>query len=294
MNYADIKLGTWYPIGGMFKIIEAFQTICEELGVGFITHAEVTALEIHNQSVTQVKTRDKQYVFDYVVASADYHHVEQNLISEEHRVYSESYWKERVMAPSSLLFYLGLDTKLEGFDHHNLFFHSDFEQHADEIYTHPSWPTDPLFYVCVPSITDHTIAPEGKENVFFLMPLATALEDNNVLREQYFDKICDQILRIKGIDIRSHIVYKRSYCVSDFKADYHAFGGNAYGLANTLKQTAILKPRIHHKKIKNLYFTGQLTSPGPGVPPSIISGQVVADLIHRSSLAHRSSLVLIK
>ncbi len=283
MNYADIKLGTWYPMGGMYEIIKAFEKICTEQGVIFVTNAEVTSINVEGTKVSSVKTLDKVYSFDYVVASADYHHVERNLLSPPSQLYSDEYWTKRVMAPSSLLFYLGLNTKLSGFDHHNLFFHTDFDKHADEIYTNPAWPTDPLFYVSVPSITDNDVAPQGFENVFILMPLATGLDDNEELRQPYFDLICNKIKDIKGVDLRDHLVYKRSYCINDFKDDYHAFGGNAYGLANTLMQTAILKPKIHHPSIKNLYFTGQLTSPGPGVPPSIISGQVVADLIIKAN-----------
>jgi phytoene desaturase len=282
MNYADIKLGTWYPMGGMFKIVEAFEKIAIEQGVEIITDAEVKSIETQNSLVSSVVTTKGTFNFDYVVGSADYHHIDQHLLNTNDRSYSEQYWSKRTMAPSSLLFYIGLDTKLSGFDHHNLFFHTDFGLHAHEIYKDPSWPSDPLFYICIPSITDVNVAPKNCENVFILMPIATALEDNDEIREKYFNMICDQILKIKGIDIRSHIIYKRSYCVNDFKNDYNAFGGNAYGLANTLKQTAILKPRLKHPTIQNMYFAGQLTNPGPGVPPSIISGQVVADLIIKS------------
>jgi phytoene desaturase len=282
MNYADIKLGTWYPMGGMFEIIKAFEQICIEQGVKIVTNAPVSSIAVSGSRATQVVTSDQKYSFDYIVGSADYHHIARHLLPTEHQPYPETYWDKRVMAPSSLLFYIGLDTKLESFDHHNLFFHSDFDKHAEEIYTHPSWPTDPLFYLCVPSITDQSVAPQGCENVFILMPLATGLEDNDELREKYYNIICDKIKDVKGVDIRKHVIYKQSYCIEDFKNDYNAFGGNAYGLANTLKQTAILKPKMYHPSIKNLFFTGQLTSPGPGVPPSIISGQVVADLILKS------------
>ena len=92
----------------------------------------------------------------------------------------------------------------------------------------------------------------------------------------------ERLENLTGQDIRNSIVYKRSFAHNDFKKDYHAFKGNAYGLANTLLQTAFLKPRIKSKKVKNLYYTGQLTAPGPGVPPSLISGQVVAELIAKN------------
>lgn len=283
MNYADLKLGTWYPLGGMFKVIDAFVEIAESQGVKFITNAEVKSISVKGNLAHIVNTENNSYTFDYVVASADYHHVEQKLLPEAYRNYSEIYWQKRAMAPSSLLFYLGLNIKLENVKHHNLFFDRDFAQHAHEIYTEPSWPSEPLFYMCVPSVTDASLAPEGNENVFILMPLAPGIEDNDILREKYFEIICNRFEDVTGINIRPNIIYKKSYCVNDFVSDYNAFRGNAYGLANTLKQTAFLKPKLRNKFLSNLYYTGQLTSPGPGVPPSIISGQVVASEIIKTN-----------
>lgn len=283
MNYADLKLGTWYPMGGMFKVIDAFVEIAKNQGVNFILDAEVKSILVKDNLAHIINTENNSYTFDYIVASADYHHVEQKLLPEEYRNYSESYWQKRTMAPSSLLFYLGLNIKLEKVKHHNLFFDRDFAQHAHEIYTKPTWPSEPLFYMCVPSVTDESLAPEGNENVFMLMPLAPGLEDNEMLREKYFDIICQRFEDVTGIDIKPNIIYKKSYCVNDFVSDYNAFRGNAYGLANTLKQTAFLKPKLRNKFLSNLYYTGQLTSPGPGVPPSIISGQVVASEIIKTN-----------
>ena len=279
MNHADLVGGTWYPMGGMHKIIEGFVSLAKELGVEFHVNEPVKSIEVKGKKATGFTTSKGSYEFDYIVAGADYHHVEQHLLPKEFRSYSEFYWDKRTMAPSSLLFYLGLNNKIDGLEHHNLFFDRDFDMHAKEIYTEPAWPTDPLFYISCPSKTDSSVAPEGKENVFMLMPLAPGIEDSEELREKYFDVICDRMQHILGVDIREHILYKRAFCLNDFVSDYNAFKGNAYGLANTLKQTAILKPRVHHKKISNLYYTGQLTSPGPGMPPSIISGQMVAGLI---------------
>jgi phytoene desaturase len=180
------------------------------------------------------------------------------------------------MAPSSLLFYLGINKKLHNLNHHNLFFDEPFGPHAHEIYTDPKWPDKPLFYVSAPSVTDPTVAPAGCENLFVLIPVAPGLEDTAQVREKYYHQVMDRLERLTKQDIRSAVVYKRSYAHQDFIADYNAFKGNAYGLANTLMQTALLKPGLKSKKVNNLFYTGQLTVPGPGVPPSLISGQVVA------------------
>lgn len=281
MNYADIQLGTWYPKGGMHKIVEGMVKLAEELGVVFHPSQEVKELVVEQGNITKVVTQDRTYEADLVVAGADYHHVETKLLAAPYRSYTDKYWDSRTMAPSSLIFYLGLNTKLSHLLHHNLFFDVDFMRHAEEIYTRPQWPTEPLFYVSVTSKTDPTAAPEGCENVFILIPVAHNLEDNDAIREKYFDMVMTRLEKHTGQNIRQAIVYKRSYAHNDFKQDYHAFKGNAYGLANTLMQTAILKPSLKSKKVKNLFYTGQLTVPGPGVPPSLISGQVVADEIQK-------------
>jgi len=282
MNYADIALGTWYPMGGMFKIIEGMVKLAEEMGVKILLNQEVKSIQVPNGHANKVITADAEYDADIVVGGADYHHVEQQLLPERSRQYTEKYWDKRVMAPSSLLFYLGINKKLEGLHHHNLFFDEDFDQHAIEIYDQPQWPSKPLFYACAPSVTDASVAPEGCENLFLLVPLAPDLEDTEQMREKYFNIIMDRLEDLTGQEIRSHIVYKRSFAHNDFKKDYHAYKGNAYGLANTLLQTAFLKPKLRSSKVKNLYYTGQLTTPGPGMPPSLISGQVVADDIAKT------------
>jgi phytoene desaturase len=276
MNYADIQLGTWYPKKGMFSVIEGIEKLALELGVKIQVNANVQSIEVNENEVVGLKINDELKKHDAIVASADYHFVEQHLLPKSHRKYDEKYWESRVMAPSSLLFYLGINKKLTNLLHHNLYFDEDFEQHAIEIYDTPQWPSKPLFYVCAPSVTDDTVAPQGSENLFLLVPIAPGLEDNDETREKYFEIIMNRLEKITGQSIRDSIMYKRSYAVNDFISDYNAFKGNAYGLANTLKQTAVLKPSIHNPKLKNLFYTGQLTVPGPGVPPSIISGKVVA------------------
>jgi phytoene desaturase len=286
MNYADIALGTWYPKGGMHEIIKGMVELAEEKGVQIRYDAEVEEIEIQDGIAHSVRLKSGERIkADIVVAGADYHHVDRHLVNPKYSNYSEKYWDKRVLAPSSLLFYMGINKRLKNLRHHNLFFDEPLGPHADAIYKNPRWPEKPLFYASVPSITDPTVAPEGMENLFLLIPLAPDLEDSEEMREKYYDIIMERLERISGQEIRSHVVYKRSYAHSDFKSDYHAFKGNAYGLANTLTQTAILKPSLKSKKVKNLYYTGQLTVPGPGVPPSLISGYVVAKEVMKENIS---------
>ena len=280
MNYGDIKLGTWYPVGGMFKIVEAMVSLAEEKGVRFIYDAPVEQLVANANKVKQVIAGGNNYKADYIVGAADYHHIEQELLPPDFRKYSDKYWESRVMSPSSLLWYIGVNKKLPALEHHNLLFDEEFEPHARSIYDDPGWPEKPSAYVCMTSKYDHSVAPEGHENLFILIPVAPGLEDTQEIRKKYFDIVMNRLEKLTGENIREHIVYNRSYAHTDFMRDYHAYKGNAYGLANTLMQTAFLKPSLRSSKAKNLYYAGQLTVPGPGVPPAIISGQIVSKLIY--------------
>ena len=276
MNYADMALGTWYPEGGMHKIVEGMVSLATSLGVKFEYNSEVEEISMEGRKAKGLIINKNFRPLDYVVAGADYHHVEQHLLPKEYRRYSEDYWQKRAMAPGSLIFYLGINKKIKNILHHTLFFDQDFALHAKEIYETPQWPSEPLFYVSCPSKSDATVAPDGHENIFILIPVAPGLKDDEAVREKYFDLVINRMESLIGESFRENIVYKRTYAHQDFISDYHAFKGNAYGLANTILQTANLKPSIINKKVDNLFYTGQLTVPGPGVPPSIISGQVVA------------------
>lgn len=280
MNYADIQLGTWYPQGGMYKIVEGMHSLAQELGVTFKFNHEVQKIETRNGIADRVITNNGEYYTNILVAGADYHHVDKDLLNGSAN-YNEEYWQNRVLAPSSLIYYLGINKKISGLQHHNLFFDADFAQHAKEIYDNPTWPQEPLFYASATSKTDNTVAPNGCENLFLLMPVAPDLDDDEATRERYYNLMIERLEQRTGEDIKNHVVVKRSYAHSNFIQDYHSFKGNAYGLANTLMQTAILKPALKNKKLKNLYYTGQLTVPGPGVPPSLISGQVVAGQVQK-------------
>jgi len=282
MNYADIVLGTWYPMGGMYKIVEAMVNVAKAQGVKIKTGEVVSKINVEAGKAVSVISNGVTYEAEVIIGAADYHHVEQNLLEEKYRNYSESYWKSRKMAPSCLMYYIGLDKKLTGLEHHNLFFDTPFDLHAEEIYDRPQWPTQPLFYSTCASMTDKSVAPEGKENLVLLIPIAVDIEDTEEIREKYFNIMMDRLEHLTGQTIKQHVIVKKSYAINDFKKDYNSFGGNAYGLANILMQTAILKPSLKNKKVSNLYYAGQLTVPGPGVPPSIISGQVVAKAIIKS------------
>jgi len=279
MNYGDMKLGTWYPVGGMYSVVEGMVELAASLGVKFIYNSPIEKLEVGNGKITSVISAGHRHEASFVLATADYHFVEKHLLPDQYKTYSEKYWDTRVLSPSSLIFFLGIDKKLRGMEHHTLFFDQDLAKHSEAIYEKPGWPENPSLYFSCTSKTDPTVAPEGMENLFVLIPVAPGLKDTIEIREKYFRMVLERIELLTGQDISQNIVFKRAYAHTDFINDYNAYKGNAYGLANTLMQTAFLKPKMRSKHVSNLFYAGQLTAPGPGVPPALISGEMAAKLI---------------
>ena len=280
MNYADFGIGTFQPPNGFHDLVNAMVDLGKSLGVKYKVNHELSKINVSNKKVENIVINGKSTDCDLILSGADYHHTE-SLLPVKSRQYNNRYWKSRVFAPSSLLFYVGFNKKLKNVQHHNLIFDTDFNKHAEEIYDEPKWPSDPLFYANFTSKTNSKTAPEGSENAFFLIPIAIDLIDNEETRNNYFEKIISKMELYTGQELKNSITFKRSFCVNDFKSEYNSYGGNAYGLANTLFQTAFLRPNIKSKLVQNLYFCGQLTVPGPGVPPAVVSGELVANLINK-------------
>lgn len=279
MNYGGYALGTWYPMGGFHRLVVAMKDVAEAQGAQIHLNQSVERILAIGGEANALVVNGEVHRFDAIISSADYHHTE-TLLDEDKRNYSEKYWKSRTFAPSCLIYYLGFKRRIPNLLHHTLFFENDLDAHIESIYADKAWPEKPLFYACCPSKTDPSVAPEGHENVFLLMPLATGTTDSEDISERYFEEMISRLEKHSGCEnLLADLDYKRSYCVSDFVSDYNAYQGNAYGLANTLRQTAVWKPAVRNKKISNLFYTGQLTVPGPGVPPAIISGKIAANEI---------------
>ncbi|MCB0453489.1 MAG: oleate hydratase [Aequorivita sp.] len=280
MNYADFGLGTFHPKNGMYSVVQSIKILAENLGVTIKTEQNVEKITVENGKATCLIVNGERVETDLVLSGADYHHTE-TLLDKKFRQYSENYWQKKTLAPSALLFYVGFNKKIENVNHHTLFFDVDFEKHSQQIYDTAQWPEEPLFYASFPSKTDASVSPEDKEAGIFLIPLAPGLDDIPEIREEYFEKIMDRFEEITNQEVRNYVIFKESFCINDFVSDYNSYKGNAYGLANTLLQTAFLRPKLKSGKVKNLFFTGQLTVPGPGVPPALISGKLVAGLIEK-------------
>jgi phytoene desaturase len=285
MSHVDFNLGVWYPMGGLTEVVRGFHRLAKENGAKFYFGHDVKRIIVKDGWATGVETDKGTFAADVVLANADYHHVEQELLEPQWRSYTKAYWEKRKMAPSTLLFYLGLDRRVEGLQHHNLYLRRDWDAHFRTIFKEPGWPDNPCYYVSVPSITDPAVTPEGKENMFVLVPVAAGLEDTEETRERYFDWVIGHLEGITGQSIRDHIVLKRSFAHRDFEHDYSAYRGTALGLAHTLRQTAVFRLRHTSKRVENLYFTGHYCHPGIGVPMVIISSQIVSEEIGKNHAA---------
>lgn len=281
ISHTDFNQGIFYPQGGIFKVVEALEKICLELGVEIVTSTEVQSIIIEDGLAKKVSCGDRFYEADTVVCNADYQFVETRLLDKKWQTYSDDYWDSKTLSPSGLIIYLGLDKKFTNLEHHNLYFNDSWEKGFKDVYNKPAWPEKPSYYVHVPSRTDNSVAPEGHEVIMILVPVAAGLDDSDIVREAQAEKVISHLEGVIGGDIRSHIKSKRIFSHRDFISDYNAFKGCAFGLAHTLDQTAMFRPKNFSKKVRNLYFVGQYTNPGVGMPTTLISAQIVTNLIKK-------------
>ena len=282
MSHMDFNQGVFYPQGGFYELIRALSRVAEKYGARLRTNSPVAEIVVENGLTKGVQLESKEFVpADIVISNADIQFTETKLLDEQWRTYNEKYWNKRVMAPSAFIMYLGVREKLPNLIHHNLLFSEDWRKNFDDIYKDPCLPDEPSLYVCAPSVTDPSVAPEGKENLFVLVPIASNLPISDGEKEAYSEKILLLMERQMGLTgLRDKIEYKRIYTVSDFAADYNAFKGTALGLAHTIWQTAIFRPNNHSKKVKNLYYVGAGTNPGIGTQICLISAELVFKRVH--------------
>ena len=278
MSHVDFNLGVYYPENGLSSVVDACVELGEELGVEYVTGAEATEILNHRDGFT-VETEAGTFDTDFVVSNADYAHTEQELLPEHERQYDEEYWDSRTYSPSAFLLYLGVEGDVEPLEHHTLVFPTDWNHHFEQIFDDPAWPEDPAYYLCVPSKTDDSVAPDGHSNLFALVPIAPGLDDTEETRAWYRDLVLDDIAENTGVDLRDRIVFEELFSVSEFTERYNSMEGTALGLAHTLRQTALFRPPHRSDACPGLYFTGSYTTPGIGVPMCLISGEHTASTL---------------
>jgi len=279
MSHVDFGLGVWYPMGGMGRITEALEKVASENGVEIRLSEEVKKIKVSGGRVCGVETDLGSYPCDLVVVNADYEHAESKLLDKEWRSFGRRYWESRKMGPSAYLIYLGLNKRIKGLQHHNLYLDEKWSEHFDTIFKRPQWPDNPSFYVSCPSKTDPSVAPEGCENLFVLVPVAAGIEDLPQIREKYFNKTIAHLEKLCGDSIKDSIIVKRDFAHNDFIREYNSYKGTSLGLSHTLFQTAVFRPARKSKKADGLYYCGAYNHPGIGVPMVLISAQICASSI---------------
>ncbi len=284
MSHVDLNLGVWFPRGGMASFVDGTRRLAEEHGVRVLTDHPVRRIVVENGRAVAVEADGSSFDADLVLANADYPHVETTLLEERYRSYPAKYWKKRVMAPTMFIVYLGLNRKIPELVHHNLYFDPEWNNHFSAIFDKPAWPETFSYYVSSASYDDPGVAPEGHENVFFLLPVASGLDDTDEIRSHYYERLIDHLEGLIGTTIRESIVISRIFSHRDFAADYNAYQGSALGIAHTLGQTAVFRPSQRSRKVKNLFYSGQYTHPGVGVPMTFIASKIIAESINRELL----------
>jgi phytoene desaturase len=280
MSHVDFNMGVYYPDGGLGAVVDGIESLATELGVDIVTDCPVDEITGRTGGFAVRSDDGPDFYPDYVVSNADYAHTEQQLLAPEKRQYDADYWESRTYAPSAFLLYLGVEGDVDELAHHTLVLPTEWDDHFEAIFDDPAWPDDPAYYLCVPSKTDDTVAPEGHSNLFALVPVAAGLDDTPELRETYRDLVLDDVAENTGVDLRDRIVFERTFCVDDFTERYNATKGTALGLAHTLRQTALFRPPHHSETVPGLFFTGAFTTPGIGVPMCLISGELTAAELH--------------
>lgn len=275
MAHVDFNLGVWYPMGGLYEVSKALEKIAKEKGATFFYHSPVGKILVEAGKAVGVQVGKKKYLADVVISNADYPFTQLKLLHSENRTYRQSYWQKKILAPSAFLIYLGIKKKLPKLTHHNLFLGSNWEEHFKQIFDTPAWPSDPAYYISCPSKTDPSVVPAGKENVFILVPVASGLADSDQLREKYASKILRHLEQLIGAPFIKDIEVQRIFTQRDFEERYNAYAGTALGLAHTLTQTALFRPHLTDQKVKGLFYVGQYTQPGIGLPMCLISAQLL-------------------
>lgn len=280
LAHVDFNLGVFYPMDGMYKLVEAVAQLCADNNVKLITNCEVKKVQVNSKRINRVITTKGEFEADCVINTSDYWHFENEVLDSTYQTYNKDYWSRKKVAPSAYLIYLGVNKKIKNLLHHNLFFSNDWDLHFREIFNDPKWPTDPSFYVCAPSKTDASVAPKGMENLFILVPIAPGLKDSASVREKYYKKVIKSLEKFTGEDISDMVVVKKISSVNDYKNSFNSYKGTAFGLAHTLFQTSFLRPNIKSKKLDNLYYAGQYVHPGIGVPSVMVSAEVAAKEVY--------------
>jgi 1-hydroxy-2-isopentenylcarotenoid 3,4-desaturase len=298
MTHVDMNQGVFYPQGGLYTVIEAIERLAKANGVEIHTSSPVTKILSQDGKAKGVLVGNQEYLADTVIASADLQFVETQLLDDKDRSLPQKWWDNKTPGPSAMLLYLGVKGKIEQLDHHTLLYTRDWAKNFAEVFKKADGksiiPNPASLYICMPSKTDASVAPEGYENIFVLVPIAAdpSIGRGGIDRagdesfELEADRIIEQVANWCEIpDLAERIVVRRTMGPKNFEDELNAWSGTALGMAHTLTQSAFFRPKNYSKKVKNLFYTGHNTIPGIGLPMCLIG----AELVYKHLTNDRSS-----
>ena len=287
VSYMETGLGIWYPKGGMYSLSMALEKLVKDLGGNIHTNTPVSKITINGNRASGVELENSKIISsDIVLCNSDLVYTYQKLLPIDLN-YKSNFKKpeELKQASSALLFYFGVDHQLEGMLHHNVYLCKDFKNNLEEIFKLKKLPKDPSFYTYIPTKTDPSLAPKGKNILYILVPVPN-LEGNNNWEtgiKSIRKKILSKLKSEYNIDLTGCIETEQVFTPHDFESKFNLTSGSAFGLTHHFFQSGYFRPHNVSRKINNLYFVGASTYPGGGIPMVTLSAKLVVERILRDN-----------
>jgi len=275
LPYTEFTEGIWYPMGGMHAVARALADLLSELGGNIRYDTPITRIETSGARATGVRLPDGSVEdADVVITNADLPYAVDSLLPKRRT----RKWK---YTSSGFILHLGLNRRFDSMPHHSVIFSNDYQKNFDEIFKKKSIPEDPAFYICRPSATDPSVAPEGGDVLYFLAPMPHLTDDIdwNIEGPKLRAKMLARVAELGYEGIEESIVVEKMWTPVDFRDQLNLSVGNAFGLSHDIMQVGYLRPHNRHDEWSNLYFVGASTHPGTGIPMVLFSAELVEQRI---------------
>jgi phytoene desaturase len=281
LQYTELADGVWFPIGGMYRIVESLTAIAEGHGARFVYESPVKQIVVESNRATGVVLEDGSTMnADIVIANADLPYVYDQLLPDRdlaRRMMNKQF------TCSALMFYWSVDKVYPQLAHHTLFLSGDYKASSDRIFHDHTLPESPSFYIHVPNRTDPSAAPAGCDTLMGLVPVGCLYEELNqdfeALRARAKETIFKRLAKLGITDLEAHITHEVSYTPHDWREQFNLARGATFGLKHNISQLGYLRPHNRHSRYKNLYFCGASTHPGTGVPIAFLGAGLVEERI---------------
>lgn len=289
LQYTELAGGVWYPLGGLYKVIESLVAIAESLGVRFIYNSAVERIQVENKRARGVLLKDGSSMpAEVVVANADLPYVYSSLLPGDP---AAARLEKKRYTSSAVMFYWGVDRVVPQLDVHNVFLADDYRGSFDRIFKDHSLPDQPSFYVHAPARVDPSAAPPGQDTLFVLVPTGHLSEgqDWQARRSQAREAVLSRLAEAGMPFLESQLKFEAAFTPHTWQSRYNLAKGAAFGLSHNFWQVGFLRPRNRHARYGNLYFTGSSTHPGTGLPMVLLSAKLTVERILKEMPAGAAS-----